>query len=697
MARNILQGVAETLVGTITEVDVRHQIESIVIGYNEAMSYRSKELQESLLTFKTYLNRDNANVITMLKSTETDITKLQFMLDSLGAHTITSIADIIKKMGTQYKQYSRYNTITNLRIDHYGYTNTLSKVIGPNYVTYTENAISGFKTERAEKSGSKLHETKYLYFKDGMSEQLISMMNNSDRTFKDNYGLYHGLNSILSFDNNTIYIGENTTSNASSSTSLQSAVRASAITNIVLPDGLITIHGDVNIGKNLKVTQTLQINSTSTFNDDITINDGDIIIKDPSANTIFSLTSAQGVMELNKSFKIYGSYLSNTDDALTIIKGSISLGNGDINSSKGNMTLTKGNMTLAEGNLQLVSGSLSMNNGNFFLNGNQYIDNDNALYIMKSGATDGSSASSLINNSKIYVGQNNESVEVLFGTGSNKLLTADSNGFTITRPFTSTSTSGAFFGGTLTINQGLYLKNSGGNSTFYVESAGDIYGKSLDLSGDINAKTTTVTSLSASSLTVNGNAYTTGTFTVNGLVTLNSGMNITGVLSSSNSCHFEGTSYISGCSFTNGVMDGTATKARYADVAEYYTTDKEYEYGTVIEYSQHNIFFEGQEYKGGVVLGVVSHNPGTILNADLAEKDQPCNLIVLKSRSPVRLSHRSDPKNLIPGNVVVAYDKGEAIVISQTEYFSDTGLYSHRYIGRVLNPNIIDGRIEVKF
>jgi hypothetical protein len=56
MARNILQGVAETLVGTITEVDVRHQIESIVIGYNEAMSYRSKELQESLLTFKTIGN-----------------------------------------------------------------------------------------------------------------------------------------------------------------------------------------------------------------------------------------------------------------------------------------------------------------------------------------------------------------------------------------------------------------------------------------------------------------------------------------------------------------------------------------------------------------------------------------------------------------------------------------------------------------
>jgi hypothetical protein len=44
-------------------------------------------------------------------------------------------------------------------------------------------------------------------------------------------------------------------------------------------------------------------------------------------------------------------------------------------------------------------------------------------------------------------------------------------------------------------------------------------------------------------------------------------MNITGVLSSSNSCHFEGTSYISGCSFTNGVMDGTATKATKSNAA----------------------------------------------------------------------------------------------------------------------------------
>jgi hypothetical protein len=239
-------------------------------------------------------------------------------------------------------------------------------------------------------------------------------------------------------------------------------IKPSGKTMFVNAEDLTADCKDVDIDKNLKVTQTLQVDSTTVFNDDITINDGDIIIKDPSANTIFSLTSAQGEMELNKSFKIYGNYLSNTDDALTIIKGSISLGNGNINSTKGNLTLSKGNMTLAEGNLQLASGSLSMNNGNFFLNGNQYIDNDNALYIMKSGATDGSSASSLINNSKIYVGQNNESVEVLFGTGSNKLLTADSNGFTITRTFTSTSTSGAFFGGTLTVNQGLYLKNSVG-------------------------------------------------------------------------------------------------------------------------------------------------------------------------------------------------------------------------------------------
>lgn len=64
---------------------------------------------------------------------------------------------------------------------------------------------------------------------------------------------------------------------------------------------------------------------------------------------------------------------------------------------------------------------------------------------------------------------------------------------------------------------------------------------------------------------------------------------------------------------TAAVFNGTATAARYADLAEKYETDREYPVGTVLEVQGEK---EVTLYKGGALAGVISENPGLMINAE---------------------------------------------------------------------------------
>ena len=61
------------------------------------------------------------------------------------------------------------------------------------------------------------------------------------------------------------------------------------------------------------------------------------------------------------------------------------------------------------------------------------------------------------------------------------------------------------------------------------------------------------------------------------------------------------------------LFQGTATTARYADLAEKYETDREYPVGTVLEVQGEK---EVTLYKGGALAGVISENPGLMINAE---------------------------------------------------------------------------------
>lgn len=77
-------------------------------------------------------------------------------------------------------------------------------------------------------------------------------------------------------------------------------------------------------------------------------------------------------------------------------------------------------------------------------------------------------------------------------------------------------------------------------------------------------------------------------------------------------------------------FNGTATSANYADLAEKYLADKEYEVGTVVEIGGSK---EITEFKGGSLAGVISGEPGVMLNAEAGVGYQ---YVALKGKVPVK-------------------------------------------------------------
>ena len=80
------------------------------------------------------------------------------------------------------------------------------------------------------------------------------------------------------------------------------------------------------------------------------------------------------------------------------------------------------------------------------------------------------------------------------------------------------------------------------------------------------------------------------------------------------------------------LFQGTATQARYADLAEKYSTDKEHPTGTIMSVCDH----EGHETEpsqlGQIVIGVVSAEPAYLMNSEADGQ-----ALALKGRVPVRI------------------------------------------------------------
>ena len=97
-------------------------------------------------------------------------------------------------------------------------------------------------------------------------------------------------------------------------------------------------------------------------------------------------------------------------------------------------------------------------------------------------------------------------------------------------------------------------------------------------------------------------------------------------------------------------FNGTATSARYADLAEKYTTDKEYPVGTVLAVSSNPQSETSEVIAGDTAIGVVSEFPAYLMNSE--SEGQP---IALKGRVPVRVIGK-----VSKGEKVYVYDNGMA-------------------------------------
>lgn len=113
---------------------------------------------------------------------------------------------------------------------------------------------------------------------------------------------------------------------------------------------------------------------------------------------------------------------------------------------------------------------------------------------------------------------------------------------------------------------------------------------------------------------------------------------------------------------------GTATSARYADLAEKYTTEDEHPVGTVVSVSEHETYEVEPSNPNTHVVGVISGKPAFLMNGESEGQ-----AVGLKGRLPVR--------------VYGPVKKGEAVKVYQNGLASTTGLGD--LVGIALESNTI--------
>jgi hypothetical protein len=101
-------------------------------------------------------------------------------------------------------------------------------------------------------------------------------------------------------------------------------------------------------------------------------------------------------------------------------------------------------------------------------------------------------------------------------------------------------------------------------------------------------------------------------------------------------------------------FDGTATKAQYADLAENYLADNQYEVGTVLIFGGDAEVTTTTLRSDTRVAGVVSENPAHLMN-DALEGDN-VTAVALTGRTPIK--------------VVGVVQKGDMLISSSTQGFA---------------------------
>ena len=132
--------------------------------------------------------------------------------------------------------------------------------------------------------------------------------------------------------------------------------------------------------------------------------------------------------------------------------------------------------------------------------------------------------------------------------------------------------------------------------------------------------------------------------------------------------------------FAANIITGTATAARYADLAENYLADKPYEPGTVVVIGGSAEVTEVTKQNSPAIAGVVSTNPAHLMNAEL-EGDNVV-AVALKGR--------------VPCKVVGAVRKGDVLIASNTPGHAQAAPFNGYHagasaIGVAISENLTSG------
>ena len=135
-----------------------------------------------------------------------------------------------------------------------------------------------------------------------------------------------------------------------------------------------------------------------------------------------------------------------------------------------------------------------------------------------------------------------------------------------------------------------------------------------------------------------------------------------------------------------GTINGTATSAKYADLAERYAADAPYAEGTVVVFGGEAEVTASTSYAQRSVAGVVSTKPAVMMNAE-AGNSQTHPFIALQGRVPVKVTGE-----VKKGDILVASD----IAGTATAWANDDAdPRMTAYVGIAI-ADAVDGFVEVK-
>jgi len=184
---------------------------------------------------------------------------------------------------------------------------------------------------------------------------------------------------------------------------------------------------------------------------------------------------------------------------------------------------------------------------------------------------------------------------------------------------------------------------------------------------------TATTSISSATITATGNvvgANVIGTVLTNSIV--NSGSNATGNIGSS-STYFN-TAFL------------TSTSAQYADLAEAYLADSDYEPGTVVKFGGNKEITLCDQPMCQAVAGVISTRPAYLMNASL--KGDNVAQVALTGRVPVKVKG-----SVTKGDLMVSAGDGYAKSTTSPELGAIIGKAVEEFSGDVGTIEIVVGRL----